>query len=73
MAIQAVTASFNGTQDSVAVTWPDLGVVPNSISVGVCTSDGGGAVDVLISALVSSGCTVTPTARFVGTVEIIVQ
>lgn len=73
MAIQTATATFTGAEDSVAVTWPALGYTPAAISIGPCTSDSLGVVDAFASSVTSTGCTITPTARFTGTVEVIVQ
>lgn len=70
MAIATATATFNGTQDSASVSWSLTAAVP-ATSAGVCVSDGLGDVDVELTGVSSSGCTVLPTSRFTGTVEII--
>lgn len=72
MAIATTTATFTGSEDSVAVTWPTLGTATPAVSLGVCISDSPlGVVDADYTNLTASGCTVVPSERFTGTVEII--
>lgn len=75
MAIISTTATFTGAEDSVAVSWTALGTSTPAVSLGVAvdTSQPGntGVVDADFTSLTSSGCTVVPSARFIGTVEVI--
>lgn len=68
MALQSATATFNGTQDNVAVTWTAM---PASfgISGGETVTDGNGPTAIWTTARSSTGCTVNTSARFTGTVE----
>lgn len=67
-ATQYVTATFNGTQDSIAVTWSDLGGT-QYITAGVET-DGTVIEGVTLVSVTRTGATVTPYARFTGTVTV---
>lgn len=72
MAIQAVTASFDGSQDTVTVTFSGIVTNPPTVTQGICVNDGQ-TVSADITSLTNAGCTVAPTARFNGTVELIVE
>jgi hypothetical protein len=74
MAFSSAIATFNGTQDSVAVTWATaFASPPVLVTHGVLVSDGVGTVEVSIpsSSLTATGCTVETTARFTGAVQLI--
>lgn len=72
MAIQTARAFFTGAEDSVAVTWPTLGTATPAVSMGVTTLDAPlGVISASYTTLTASGCTVVPTERFTGTVEVI--
>lgn len=72
-ATQYVTATFDGTQDTIAVSWSNLGGT-QYILHGVSTIDGSSMGADLIS-VTSTGATVVPFARFSGkvTLEIATQ
>jgi len=69
--LQGVVASFNGTQDSVNVTWTDPGV-PFSLLWGLIDSAGGIESVPWITSRTSTGCTVNTSGRFTGAVDLIV-
>jgi len=71
MATQTATATFTGAEDSVAVTWTAM---PGNfgISAGVQITDGSGPVAVSLSSVSSTGATVNTSARFTGTVSLMV-
>lgn len=74
MAIATATATFTGVEDSVAVTWSALNTATPAVSAGVCIGDaplGPVDVDIPSASITASGCTVVPSARFVGIIEII--
>jgi len=72
MAIATATAVFDGTQDSVAVSWSTaFAAAPGTVTYGIGISDGGGVIDCDVTSVTSAGCTVEPTARFTGVVELI--
>lgn len=74
MAIIVATAALAGAEDSVAVTWAGITTNPPTVSTGVCTSDGGVATaDIVPGTLTNTGCTIEPSSRFVGTVELVVS
>lgn len=67
-ATQYVTATFNGTQDSIAVTWNDLGGT-QYILHGIET-DGTVIEGVNLNSVTRTGATIVPFARFNGTVTV---
>jgi len=72
MAIVAVTATFTGAEDSVAVTWTALNTATPAVTAGVCLPDTTlGVVDADVTSVSATGCTIVPSDRFVGTVEVI--
>jgi hypothetical protein len=71
MAIQIATATFTGVEDSVDVTWPAM-AGDFGIAHGVTVSDAGGPVSVHITNRIATGCTVNPSARFTGVVELVI-
>jgi hypothetical protein len=69
MALQVATATFNGTQDTVAVSW--TAPIGNfGITAGVTVTDSIGPVVITLESRTSTGCTVRTSARFTGTVEL---
>jgi hypothetical protein len=70
MAIVTATATFDGTQDTVAVTWSTPFVSTPGVTAGIGVRDGQ-TLDVDITSVTTTGCTVAPTSRFVGVVELI--
>ena len=72
MAIQNVTATFNGTQDTVAASWSATSAT-QAVQCGVTVTDGAGPVVVWLTSRTTSGCTVNVSERFSGTVEITVE
>jgi hypothetical protein len=70
MAIVVVTAAFDGTQDTVAVTWSTAFLTAPSVTAGISVADSQ-VLDVGLTSITTTGCTVEPTARFVGSVELI--
>lgn len=70
---QYVTATFDGTQDTIAVSWANLGGT-QLVFHGVSTTDGSSMGADLIS-VTTTGATVVPYARFSGKVvlEIVTQ
>jgi hypothetical protein len=72
MAIVVATATFDGTQDSVAVLWSSaFSAAPGTVTYGIGISDGGGVIDCDVTSVTATGCTVEPSARFTGVVELI--
>lgn len=70
MAIVVATAAFTGAEDTVVVTWSTPFLAVPSAPAGVSVSDGQ-TLDVDLTSVTTTGCTVEPTARFVGNVELI--
>lgn len=72
MALATATATFNGSQDSVAVVWSTAFVsTPTVRQDGVVITDGLGPVAVNIISVTNLGCTVETSGRFTGAVELI--
>jgi hypothetical protein len=72
MALSTATATFNGSQDSVAVVWSTAFIsAPTLVTSGVVITDGSGPVMVDIISVTNTGCTVETSARFTGAVELI--
>ena len=69
MAMQSTSSSFTGIEDSLTVTWTAM-AGNFGISAGVTVTDALGPVSVALSARTLTGCTITPSARFTGTVEL---
>lgn len=70
MAIATATATFTGSEDSVAVLWPTAFAVAPSVTAGVDVTDGA-TVEVDVVSITATGCTVEASARFTGVVELI--
>lgn len=71
MAFKTVTATFNGTQESIDVTW--TGISPSHhVSVGVSPSDGFGAIKPWLTNHYDQGATVNVSALWSGTVKLTV-
>jgi hypothetical protein len=66
---QTVTATFDGTQDSVAVAWANLGGTQRVVG-GVTIVDSAGAVIAYLTNRTTTGATVNASARFSGTVDL---
>lgn len=74
MATSTATATFTSSQDSVAVTWATAFTSPPTIvTAGIVVTDGQGPVSVTIpgASLTSTGCSVEPSGRFAGSVQLI--
>lgn len=72
MAIATATATFDGTQDSVAVVWPAPFANAPNVTFGVGVLDGSTVeVDVPLASITTTGCTVETFARFAGKAELI--
>jgi hypothetical protein len=69
MAMQNATASFDGSQDSVAVTWPTM-TGNYGINHGLAITDAAGPVSIWLTSVSSSGATVNTSARFTGAVDL---
>lgn len=70
--IVVATAAFDGTQDTVVVTWSTAFVnTPTIASAGIVITDGFGAPSVDIISVTNTGCTVETSGRFTGAVELI--
>lgn len=67
-ATQYATATFDGTQDSIAVTWADLGGT-QYVTHGI-TTDGTVVEGVNLTNLTRTGATIVPFARFSGSVTL---
>lgn len=70
MAIVVATAAFTGAEDTVVVSWSTPFLSTPSVTAGISVSDGQ-TLDVDVISVTTTGCTVEPTARFVGNVELI--
>lgn len=72
MALQTATATFNGSQDTVAVSWTAM----SGNYVVVCSNptitDGSGAVVPWLTSVSSTGATVNVSDRFSGSVVVTV-
>lgn len=76
MAITTATATFTGVEDVLDVTWPGITSNPPTVTAGICTSDGSVvALDPVdgITNLTNAGCTIMPTSRFVGVIELVIE
>jgi hypothetical protein len=69
---QTTSAVFDGTQDSVTVTWTDPGVA-FSLLYGLTILDAQGAVGIWATARSATGCTINTSARFTGTVDLLIK
>lgn len=69
MAIKTVTATFNGTQESIDVTWPGISA-SHSIDIGCAPSDGFGPIKPWLTSHASTGATVNVSAKWQGTVKL---
>jgi hypothetical protein len=66
-------AAFNGTQDTVVISWPATKTNPPKLIPGAPTiTDGSGGVAIWLTNTSSTGATVNTSARFSGTVDIAV-
>lgn len=70
MALATATATFTGAEDTVAVVWSTALVTSPVVTYGITVTDGQ-TLDADVTSITTTGCTVEPTARFVGTVELI--
>lgn len=68
--ILTATATFDGTQDTVAVVWSTAFLTTPTVTAGISVSDGS-MLDCDVVSVTTTGCTVAPTGRFIGTVELI--
>lgn len=75
MAIATATATFNGTQDSVAVAYANITTpVPTVICGDAIVTDGSPAPVISVQgAPTNTGCTVATSSRFTGTVNVLVM
>lgn len=74
MAIATVEGVFDATQDTLAVTWSGITTNPPAVTSGVGTGDGSVVVvNIVAGTLSNTGCTLEPTARFVGLVELVIE
>lgn len=72
MAIQSVTVTFNGTQDTLPATWTAV-TSSQGVQCGVTVTDAAGPVVAWLTARTTTGCTVNVSERFSGTVEITIE
>lgn len=70
MAIQAVTVSFTGAEDSVPATWPSMST-PAVVAFGQEVADGGGPTAIDFTGVGATGCTVVTGGRFAGSVNLV--
>jgi hypothetical protein len=70
MAIQTAVATFTGAQDTISVVWPVPFASTPTVTAGIGVSDGQ-TLDVDVTGITTTGCTVEPTARFNGPVALI--
>lgn len=70
MAIQSAIATFTGGEDTIAVTWPvPFSSVP-AVSAGIGVTNGQ-TLDVQVTGVTTTGCTVAPTSAFPGEATLI--
>jgi hypothetical protein len=67
MATQTATATFDGDEDSVDVTWPAM-IANYGIAMGLS----GDNVVVWLSAVTATGATVNTSAQFTGEVDLLI-
>lgn len=74
MAIASATASFTGVEDSVAVSWSGITSSPPKVyaSAPIVTDAPTDIPEIDLESVTSSGCTVITSARFTGTVNLLV-
>lgn len=68
MAITTVAVSFTGAEDSVTPTFADQGGTSYRVGIGVESSD---VVAVTVNTKTATSLVVTPSARFTGTVNLV--
>lgn len=72
MAVQTATATFTGSEDTVAVTWPAMAGA-FGVAASVIVTDGAGVVAVALDGdPTPTGATVRTVARFSGRVELLI-
>lgn len=75
MAIATATASFNGTQDTVAVSYANITSNPPTVIPGtpVVTDSSPTPLISIQGTPTNTGCTVATSSRFTGSVNILVM
>jgi hypothetical protein len=71
MALKTAIATFNGSQDSVDVTWTGIGA-SHHVSCAVVPTDGSVGIETWLTNHTSGGATVNVSARFTGTVTLMI-
>jgi hypothetical protein len=73
MATATATATFTGAEDTVAVTYAGITSNPPKVFDGAVVTDSGPAPIISITgAPTNTGCTVATSARFTGTVNLLI-
>lgn len=73
MAIFYASRTFNGTQDTSTVTIAGITTNPPTVICGeAIVTDGGEGPDLWLTAVSNTSCTINTSARFSGTVNLIV-